>query len=109
MIATYLYMKRKAKKEAEHGNATDRPAGPHLLSKNPPSKDFTSFSAPNESDSNKERSHVELNSLTKEAEKHEKSKSRMRTIRLVTGLFFPYFIASTDITSKTPDILLAFF
>ena len=101
MIAAYLYYKKQAKKRAARKSATGDAAGPNLLRK-PQSGENSATNISNESPANQEQPSSPVNNSLTDAEKRQKSKARWLTVRLVLGLFFPYFIASTDVTSISP-------
>lgn len=105
MIAAYLYFrKRHQKKKAAQQATAARPTEPNLLSNAQYNEDAVTH-VHDESKVNKEQPSSPISNVPTEAEKREKSKARWYMVRLIVGLFFPYFIASTDVTSNFPPWL----
>ena len=105
MIAAYLYFRKQhQKKKAAQQATAARPTEPNLLSNAQYSEDAVT-SVHDESETDKREPTSPISNVPTEAEKREKSKARWLTVRLIVGLFFPYFIASTDVTSDFPPWL----
>ena len=95
----YLYKKHKSKKQAREAGAEDSSSTERKYTLDEAGT-FADGGKPAGALSSKVESDAEPTSLSNEESKRQKSEARKYRWKLIAGLFFPYFIASTDLTSK---------
>ena len=96
----YLYKKAKAKKRARIATVQEDTSNPKP-ERNEPHEKAPGIITKHPSAEEGAEHKGELSQRTLEEAKIKKHNARVYRWKLVAGLFLPYFIASTDVTSKS--------